>query len=200
MANYRKKKPIHECYNTTIPSYNMLPTDIQYNCQLWEYDHQNTTYITHVMMRKMINYAFAGLATMYSYQFLQSEVFAGHQRDALLSAGLVAVPFLAIQNNIAITINYSIYYATGYDLITSFTEDVNNLIGLALYIPNLVKNTISGIFFNNKEEKSESVFTGRSLLSIEDNLIFQEAFSLPEENYANDNYSCLIGQAVDRAS
>lgn len=133
-----------ECYNTTIPAYSIMPEDPEHNCMLWKDDHQENAYFSNVAMRKIMNYVITGALVFYTYQYLQSDVFAGHNVDSVLYVGLTAMPVVMIAGNVPLGFIDSVYYTIGADLIANFTKDVNNLIAFLLHIPSTLKDFVIG--------------------------------------------------------
>ncbi|MEQ9115453.1 MAG: hypothetical protein RLN62_01510 [Rickettsiales bacterium] len=143
--------PPDGCYSRNVSSNSIMPYDARHNCELYEYDHDEHSFVSNFLVRNVVNTIACLATTIAAWQFVRSEVFNGN-RDVWLYGGALSIGYVCIENSLPVLVNDIQYRFTGYDFIWGMADDFNDAIYGALYVPRLML----GLF--PSEEKSVSEY------------------------------------------
>ncbi len=198
-GNMVKQTTPKRCYDRTVSGYGIIPSNEEHNCHLWESDHQDNSYISNVLMRKIFNIASTALTTVIAYKYIQSDVFAGHNKDIFLYFSLVSIPVVMAQSDIAVKTVDSIYCASGNDIVASFTKEINSVIDTVVNLPSNIYNLFSSTRANDNTPDKE-VTTVPTIISQGKKVGVISDFDAISCKSANDNVTGEINECDENVA
>jgi hypothetical protein len=148
-----RENKTNQCYKKDSSSGVLLPDDENHNCELFHYDEEDHSYISNFLMRKVVNLGVVASTVILGVKFINSPVF--HEtRDIFLYGGVFSLGYVMMANNLPIKFVDGIYAATGIDLVWGMTDDINDTIYVATYLPRMLWS-----YFTSPSPKKDTLVT-----------------------------------------